>query len=231
MPSDTADPAESGILFVLSDIVDTATLSPDVYSEWYDMIHIPEVLNTGGVASAARYMLSDGAGDDQYPYLALYVIPDMKYLNSEPFKSIRVHHEMLPGPRHSILDLARFDFGRYIRVQGLPSQPLAQAGTGADLVTLVFKSPREATAANGWTVANYIRPVIDAAKISHVQCFGKLSESATGSWSLGDDAESGMVEYLILCYVGKGVEEVIRRHAPKDSRVSSYRLLRSFSRD
>lgn len=106
---------ESGILLVLSRIKDTAPLSSDIYNDWYNLIHIPEILNTGGISDAARYW-ADGDKHEEYPYLALYQVPSMSFLDSKDFESITVHHEMLPGPTNSILDVASFDFRRYIRV-------------------------------------------------------------------------------------------------------------------
>lgn len=105
----------SGVLLVFSRIADPASFSSDTYDDWYNLIHIPDTLNTDGISNAARYR-AERDSHEEYPYLALYRVPDMNFLDGKEFGSIAVHHEMLPGPSHSILDVAMFDLRRYIRV-------------------------------------------------------------------------------------------------------------------
>lgn len=131
----------SGVLLVFSRIRDPSFISSDTYDDWYNLIHIPEILNTGGISNAARYR-AERDNHEEYPYLALYRVPDMDFLDGKEFGSIAVHHEMLPGPSHSILDVAMFDFRRYIRVHSfVKGNGLRQTSTQQILnLPLMFES-------------------------------------------------------------------------------------------
>jgi hypothetical protein len=43
------------------------------YNDWYDNVHIPEILALAGFTSARRFKRADGQ-DDATPYLAIYEI-------------------------------------------------------------------------------------------------------------------------------------------------------------
>lgn len=104
-----------GILYVNSKITKPELLSEDAYLSWYDEDHIPEVTQTSGIVSAWRFK-DINIGRVDAPYLAMYPLKDLGFLQKDEFKAIRVHSDMLPngGP---IYDLANFDISYLSLVQ------------------------------------------------------------------------------------------------------------------
>ena len=75
------------------------------------------------------------------PYLALYPLKSLDFLETDEFKSIPVHHDTVPAPSHSIFDVADFDTRYYEHVQtyeGLEGKG-AQPGTRFRLKWLALK--------------------------------------------------------------------------------------------
>lgn len=99
-----------GILYVNSKITDRA-LSTDLFTKWYEEVHIPDIFETGGIKTAFRYYSTNGDGVER-PYLALYPVKDVAFLQSNEFLSIPVHSTILPGTQ-AIFDLADFDTRYY----------------------------------------------------------------------------------------------------------------------
>ncbi len=62
-----------GVLLVMSEPVDG---QEDVYNDWYDRIHLPEVLEVPGFTAARRYVAEPSIGGALPPlkYLAIYEI-------------------------------------------------------------------------------------------------------------------------------------------------------------
>jgi hypothetical protein len=47
----------------------------DEYNDWYDRVHVPDLLKVPGVVSAQRYeVVPDGNGEPRHKYLAVYEI-------------------------------------------------------------------------------------------------------------------------------------------------------------
>ena len=120
-----------GLLFVNSKITKPDDLSPKDYSRWYDEIHIPDIFKTSGIKEASRWQSVNS--DDERPFLALYPLEELNFLNTDEFKgmiatkplafavdidviAIPVHDEKLPGSHH-IFDFADFDTRYYKVVQ------------------------------------------------------------------------------------------------------------------
>ncbi len=75
--------ARPGIIIVRSSL-DTLDFTVDDLTAWYETKHIPEVLATGGVESAARYMcMTPPYPNGPITYLAVYRVPDMNWLHTE----------------------------------------------------------------------------------------------------------------------------------------------------
>ncbi|KAH9907623.1 hypothetical protein F4778DRAFT_799913 [Xylariomycetidae sp. FL2044] len=109
-----------GLLYVNSkivrpDILDEATFT----EEWYDKEHIPDVVATSGIPSAVRAVDTDPMADR--PYLALYQVDDLAFLQSPEFLSLPVDSEMLPASGHCF-DLADFDVRYYNLVDALADE-------------------------------------------------------------------------------------------------------------
>ena len=51
------------------------------------------------------------------PYLALYPLEDLGFLQTDEFKAVPVHHETVPAPSHAIFDVTDFDTRYYEHVQ------------------------------------------------------------------------------------------------------------------
>ncbi|KAH7138556.1 hypothetical protein B0J11DRAFT_424236 [Dendryphion nanum] len=106
-----------GIMWVNS--VPKAPLAHSAFNEWYQAVHIPDIVsakppNSSGCVAAWRYKCQDGSR--RRPYLALYSIPDMSFVQSAAFSTISQNHEMLPegGPSQRYVD---FDTRFYRQVQ------------------------------------------------------------------------------------------------------------------
>lgn len=105
-----------GLLYVNSKITSPA-LSPALFTEWYQDIHIRDIFLTSGIKSAFRYHTqSPEPAKIERPYLALYPVKDVAFLYSAEFKAIPVHSDMLPVESKGIFDLADFDTRYYTNV-------------------------------------------------------------------------------------------------------------------
>jgi hypothetical protein len=101
-----------GILWINSRITDPA-MTPEAFTRWYEQIHIPDIIaaKPGGVVASWRYQ---ALNPRSAPYLAVYKVPDMGFLQSAEFKAIPMVHPSLPGggPIHRF---AEFD-ARFLRL-------------------------------------------------------------------------------------------------------------------
>ncbi|EPE33409.1 Dimeric alpha+beta barrel [Glarea lozoyensis ATCC 20868] len=106
MPTEIKGP---GLLYVnsklASDLIDETT-----YQKWYREDHIPEVIATSGIDSAMRCRDVDPAADK--PNLVLYPMKDIGFTQTEEFKKIKVHSDILPDGK-PIYDLAELDVRYY----------------------------------------------------------------------------------------------------------------------
>ena len=89
-----------GLLFVLGKISRPDLMDEATYMNWYDNDHIAEILetpsDTAGIKTAFRFIHADHH-EANWPYLALYPMEDLAFLNSEGFRKITVHSKLLPG--------------------------------------------------------------------------------------------------------------------------------------
>lgn len=104
-----------GIIYVNSGIERTDVLDEETFMNWYDNDHIAEVIETSGVSSAWRFKSPEPDKVDK-PYLAMYPLEDIGFTQTEEFKKIRVHSDLIPGGA-SIYDLADFDVRIYNLIQ------------------------------------------------------------------------------------------------------------------
>jgi hypothetical protein len=105
-----------GLLYVNSKIT-SPNLSPELFTEWYQDIHIRDIFLTSGIKSAFRYYTqSSEPATIERPYLALYPVKDVAFLYSAEFRAIPVHSDMLPIKSKNIFDLADFDTRYYTNV-------------------------------------------------------------------------------------------------------------------
>jgi hypothetical protein len=104
-----------GILWINSKVTDPASLPVENFTKWYEQVHIPDIIAAGsklpseGIVSSWRYKCLDTSRPA--PFLAVYKVPDMGFLQSPEFKGIPMTHESLPdnGPIHRFAEFdARF---------------------------------------------------------------------------------------------------------------------------
>lgn len=88
-------PSGPGMLAAHSRLAQPDRCPPEQYERWYFEDHIPDVLNTSGINRALFYTNTDPKADR--PYLALYPLADLPFLQSDEFvKNIRVTSPLLP---------------------------------------------------------------------------------------------------------------------------------------
>ncbi|KAK4642977.1 hypothetical protein QC761_402130 [Podospora bellae-mahoneyi] len=115
-------------------------LPPIVFQTWYENIHIPDVLATGHVSSAARYRLTSPEANNSMPFLAVYHLPDMNWLRQDncQFWKIPLHSKILPGDNSSILDVAEFKTEFYETVDTVQFGEPADGGNVPSKLLLSF---------------------------------------------------------------------------------------------
>lgn len=84
--------SDPGLLYVNSKIIQPEKLSNERYTRWYEETHIPDILKTAGIDEAHRWQALDPAAER--PYLALYPLNDIGFLQSPEFKGIPVAPEI-----------------------------------------------------------------------------------------------------------------------------------------
>ncbi|KAK4208402.1 hypothetical protein QBC37DRAFT_432043 [Rhypophila decipiens] len=120
-PTVSDDPQRAAILVVNSGILPSAKdiLPVSAFHEWYDKIHIRDLLLTDGVKSAFRFeaVAPAPAGDDDViskrPFLAIYPTADIAWFtdNASPVWKVPVTSDMLPNESGNIFELADFQMG------------------------------------------------------------------------------------------------------------------------
>ena len=101
----------TGVLWINSGVNDEQELAYDDYVQWYEEVHIRDVMNAAAepLPSARRYervstqtstgelagTLEETAVDK--PFLVIYDMPDLAFGSSEAFRQIPMGHPRLPG--------------------------------------------------------------------------------------------------------------------------------------
>lgn len=100
---------QAGLLWVNSKITKPDELSKEDFTKWYDEIHVPDVLKMPSkkITSARRYESIDPSADR--PYLAIYPVEDIQFVETPEFLKIPVHDNVFPGPSHLCFDYAEID--------------------------------------------------------------------------------------------------------------------------
>lgn len=104
-----------GLLYVNSKIT-SSKLSPELFTAWYQDVHIPDILATSGIKTAYRYFTTSDEETVDRPYLALYPLEDVAFLRTSEFESIPVHSDLVPTDSKCIFDLADFHVCYYTNV-------------------------------------------------------------------------------------------------------------------
>jgi hypothetical protein len=109
-----------GLLFVNSKIT-SPKYDVESFTRWYEDIHIRDIFKTSGIKSAFRYK-SPTPGTVDKPFLALYPLKDLDFLQSAEFKAIPVTDSSIPSESHTIFDLAEFDTRYYVLLKRYPGE-------------------------------------------------------------------------------------------------------------
>jgi len=101
-----------GIIWVASRTTQP-TLKPADFVDWYENVHVQEVMDTGGVPGATRFTLSargsvDPAGLGEYAFLTVYCMPDVTYRFTPQFKSLDGQSKPKGDMLERIFSKARF---------------------------------------------------------------------------------------------------------------------------
>ncbi|KAF2665012.1 hypothetical protein BT63DRAFT_464295 [Microthyrium microscopicum] len=106
-----------GILISASHIIKPSELSDEAFNKWYNEVHIPDVLATGGVSRATRFRNASSKATEKY--LVIYEVDDLSVIASERFKNIPFKHKMLPGGG-DIHDFVNMEIRFYKKIQTDP---------------------------------------------------------------------------------------------------------------
>ncbi|KAL2842037.1 hypothetical protein BJY01DRAFT_249273 [Aspergillus pseudoustus] len=130
-----------GLLYVGSRTKQSSGITEETYNDWYDNVHIPHILETSGVQTAARHTVAPGTADSlNWPFLAIYPIGDLHYLTTQEFADIPLVDNLLPGPSHSCVDCAEFDQRHYATVGEFQVGEVASE-TSEELLVVHFNLP------------------------------------------------------------------------------------------
>jgi hypothetical protein len=118
-----------GIIWVNS--VPKPPLTEDIFNEWYEKAHIPDIIKakSGPQSCVAAWRFKCQDVSRPRPYLALYSVPDMAFIQSPEFVRLSQYHDSLPegGPSQKFID---FDTRFYQRVQVLEKPREEKRGLG-----------------------------------------------------------------------------------------------------
>lgn len=94
-----------GLLFVNSRISRPDLLDEEAFMKWYGEDHISDILKTSGIKSALCFKNADPAAEK--PYLVLYPMQDIGFIQGDEFKKIGIHSDLLPngGPIYDYADM------------------------------------------------------------------------------------------------------------------------------
>lgn len=114
-------PTSPGIFLARSKITSPA-LSHEIFTKWYEQVHIPDIFKISdsfegvGIISGFRYY-STSPRTTKKPYLAIYPLEDVGYLEMKEFWSTPVEHAILDeasGKKETkCFELAEFDMLPY----------------------------------------------------------------------------------------------------------------------
>lgn len=92
-------------------------LSDEIFNKWYQDIHIPDIVRAkpGDTGCPAAWRFKCQNKGRLRPYLALYSVSDMSFIQSQEFARISQYHNILPegGPSQRFVD---FDTRFYRRL-------------------------------------------------------------------------------------------------------------------
>jgi len=134
--SDFSPASRPGLIVAKSRIRRPQELADEQFQKWYNEVHVPDALATGGITHAARLEAVDP--EETMPNLALYKIKTLGFISSPELKNIPMTHEMLPQGGN-VHDYVEFDTRLYELVQVYELEPHDEGGQNARM--LLYQRP------------------------------------------------------------------------------------------
>lgn len=119
-----------GLIWCNSKVTKPNELERDSFCRWYSDVHIPDVLETGSVREAVRYLSVDP--NEEFFHMTLYYVDDVEGLYdrvkcmtafysinrvvADSNQAVPHHHKDIPGS-HDMFDYGFFDTRFYKSVQ------------------------------------------------------------------------------------------------------------------
>ncbi|PGH20379.1 hypothetical protein AJ80_03647 [Polytolypa hystricis UAMH7299] len=136
-----------GVMWVNSGVIKPDQLSEEDFNDWYCDEHIPDVVATSGVDSAARYKRVDGAiTSSLHKFLTVYEMPDINFKGSDEFQSLE--GQSLGPSTDRIFLKTEFDT-RFFEEMKVPGQEGGKVGS-APLVLCETMSHNDDGAFKDW---------------------------------------------------------------------------------
>ncbi|OAG37131.1 hypothetical protein AYO21_08666 [Fonsecaea monophora] len=133
------DVSGPGLMLVFCQVTRPDLVSEGLFAAWYEEEHIPEATSTSGMPAGFRYYCL--GPPNGRPWLALYPCPELDFVNSEEYKSIRVTSDMLPT--ETSFDVADFDVRYYSRWQ-IHEPPNTKEGRSPFVIVYAVDPPEGA---------------------------------------------------------------------------------------
>ncbi|KAF2731585.1 hypothetical protein EJ04DRAFT_442739 [Polyplosphaeria fusca] len=154
-------PPLSGPGIILANSIPRQNFAEDVYNQWYQEVHVPDVLSAkpGGKGVIAAWRFKSQDSTRHRPYLALYSVPNMAFIQSREFRQVNQYSQMLPegGPSQKSVD---FDTRFYQRVQIFEKPEKELVGIGRVLkCTAIQPAPGTEENFNRWYDEEHLEQV------------------------------------------------------------------------
>ena len=147
---------QPGLMLVRSRPKHPEELTDEVFNKWYSTVHIQDVVNSGAADLAIRYKNLDPKAE--YPYLALYRIPDLAFLqDTSQMEKIPTKSDMLPGSHDLFqeLEMERRVYGLLQKFEGQTQRP-GKCWEESPLEVLAYPAPRQSEVCDhGWHGAGH----------------------------------------------------------------------------
>lgn len=78
-----------GLLLVYSRLKKDSSITSETFQEWYDKVHLPDVLASSGINEGYRY--NQVYPDAEWQFMAVYPVEDASFLGSDEFNAIPTH--------------------------------------------------------------------------------------------------------------------------------------------
>ncbi|KPI37341.1 uncharacterized protein AB675_10364 [Cyphellophora attinorum] len=221
-----ATPASGpGLLYVNSKIT-SSELSAELFTKWYQDIHIRDIFQTSGINAAFRYITQ--VAKVERPYLALYPLRDLAFLTSDEFRAIPVVSEMLPAGAQDIFDLADFDTRYYISLGDNREAEVESQGADTYLTTVQFDLPASVDGSDDAKVAAWYRSQNRSVQSSSIRLYKLHFQRQNRRPPEESTLEKPPAMLALHEFIDEGTASAFGLSVKKSERVAPFKLLRDF---